>query len=61
MSVLVLMLAVFLISYANAHRVGGKHTKHIDQLDFIEGGEALYFALPWGEWDEKDGDYGMII
>ena len=49
-------VSYFSISSANAHRVLGKHKKHIDQLEFIEGGEGLYFSLSWGDWDE-----GMIV
>lgn len=54
------LTAAFLFSTATAS-TSPQLTKHIDKLEWIKGGEGLYFALSWGDWTQEDADYGMIV
>lgn len=40
--------------------VAGQHlSRSIDDLNWVNGGPGLDFALVWGDWTK--GDYGMIV
>lgn len=53
------VMAAFLITTASAG-TQKQESKLIDELEWIKGGEGLYFALSWGDWT-KEGDYGMLV
>ena len=38
----------------------GQHTsKSVDDLEWVQGGPGLYFALAWGDWTKDE--YGMLV
>jgi anti-sigma factor ChrR (cupin superfamily) len=56
---LTFMAAVFGLVLANTAIAQQHLSRSMDDLDWVEGGPGLHFALLWGDWTKDD--YAMIV